>query len=82
MDAGRGRTQCQAQSARVENVKLCSFYACLGGKKFYSRRASCASAEGSIETGVWRLRKLPCRQTARRLWPVVGHCVSALFITL
>ena len=58
MDAGRGRTQCHAQSARVENVKLCSFYACLGGKKFYSRRASCASAEGRIETGVWRSKKV------------------------
>ena len=58
MDAGRAHTQCHAQSARVENVKLCSFYACLGGKKFYSRRASCASAEGRIERGVWRPKKV------------------------
>ena len=58
MDAGRGRTQCTAQRARVENVKLCSFYAALRGKKFYSRRASCASAEGDRNGLVWKSKKV------------------------
>jgi len=34
MAAGRGRTQCTAPTARVENVKSRRFYACFGTNKF------------------------------------------------
>lgn len=57
MAAGRGPTQCAAQKARVENVKSRSFYTCSGRKKFYSRRACCASAVGRNEL-IWSLESV------------------------